>query len=785
MEHSVNRAWLLAILLMLCACADSGRELPATLPLPEPLTNPVSFSHDVKPILENKCLACHGCFDAPCQLKLETFEGLERGGHKLPAYGGMRTEAQQPTRLGLDAQNAAQWRSKGFHSLLEAQPDGISLLEKMLAHGKSRPFTANEKLPEKLDISIARSNTCVANSDEFDEFAKKHPWAGMPFGTSGLTDTEFATLTGWLRQGAPNDSVTRPLTSDEQQAVANLEKLFNGSSNREQLVARWLYEHLFLAHLYFSDISGEVRFFELVRSKTPSGKPIEVIATVRPNDDPQQEFFYRVRPIQDTIVHKRHITYQVNAEKIARIKTLFFSGNWEVAQLPAYNYRERSNPFATFSAIPAHARYQFMLDDAEYFTRTFIRGPVCRGQIATDVIRDHFWTLFQHPAHDLYITDAEFREQATPLLALPGQDDDLVGAKENWNRYRDKRNDYQSLRNRSYNRLQPQGASLQHIWDGDGFNHNALLTIFRHHDSASVVQGLVGAVPETIWWMDYPLFERTYYELVVNFDVFGNVAHQLQTRLYFDLIRNGSELNFLRLIPDGQRSEILNSWYQGMGKWKLDYTYENVDDTAPSAVNYLTREPQAELALMLLDTFAPINRMATDPINRCQGNHCGRADQAPWIQAADRTLAALSARPASQLPGILQLPETSFLRVVDEHGERTLYTLIRNRAHSNVAFLTGENLRYLPEQDTLTIYPGIVGSYPNFMFEVPATLLPVFAQSLAVAADEQTFEQLVTRWGIRRTHPQFWQYFHDLSEHIREREPLEAGVLDMNRYENL
>ncbi|MBP9614627.1 MAG: fatty acid cis/trans isomerase, partial [Thiopseudomonas sp.] len=40
-------------------------------------------------------------------------------------------------------------------------------------------------------------------------------------------------------------------------------------------------------------------------------------------------------------------------------------------------------------------------------------------------------------------------------------------------------------------------------------------------------------------------------------------------------------------------------------------------------------------------------------------------------------------------------------------------------------------------------------------------------------------------WGIRRTHPQFWQHFHDLSEHIREREPLEAGVLDMNRYENL
>ncbi|WP_346657193.1 fatty acid cis/trans isomerase [Pseudomonas sp. SWRI154] len=34
--------------------------------------------------------------------------------------------------------------------------------------------------------------------------------------------------------------------------------------------------------------------------------------------------------------------------------------------------------------MPAQARYQFMLDNAENFVRTFIRGPVCRGQIATD-----------------------------------------------------------------------------------------------------------------------------------------------------------------------------------------------------------------------------------------------------------------------------------------------------------------------------------------------------------------------------------------------------------------
>jgi len=44
---------------------------------------------------------------------------------------------------------------------------------------------------------------------------------------------------------------------------------------------------------------------------------------------------------------------------------------------------------------------------------------------------------------------------------------------------------------------------------------------------------------------------------------------------------------------------------------------------------------------------------------------------------------------------------------------------------------------------------------------------------------------VVQRWGIRRSHPEFWRYFHDLSAHIRETEPVEAGVLDMNRYQNL
>ncbi|MCZ3018991.1 fatty acid cis/trans isomerase, partial [Acinetobacter baumannii] len=95
-----------------------------------------------------------------------------------------------------------------------------------------------------------------------------------------------------------------------------------------------------------------------------------------------------------------------------------------------------------------------------------------------DVIRDNFWTLFQHPDHDLYITDARYRGQATPLLAMPGQNDDVGSVLSLWLAYRDKRNEYEVLRRDNYADLPAPGWSSQ--WHG---NDIALLSIFRHFDS--------------------------------------------------------------------------------------------------------------------------------------------------------------------------------------------------------------------------------------------------------------------------------------------------------------
>jgi Fatty acid cis/trans isomerase (CTI). len=209
-------------------------------------------------------------------------------------------------------------------------------------------------------------------------------------------------------------------TNEEQQLIADWEAFLNQRDLKHQLVARWLYEHLFLAHLYLDkgQDSKPAHFFKLHRSTTPPGEPIKPVPTDRPNGMPPENFWYRIAPVPGTLVHKTHITFGLAKDKLARTKEHFFSTDWSVETLPGYGYEQRADPFVTFSAIPARARYQFMLDEAEYFVRTFIRGPVCRGQVSTNVIRDHFWAVFQASEQDLYITDNNYRAQVSDLVGL-------------------------------------------------------------------------------------------------------------------------------------------------------------------------------------------------------------------------------------------------------------------------------------------------------------------------------------------------------------------------------
>ena len=752
------------------------------------LAEDIVYSSHIKPIIDTKCVVCHACFDAPCQLVLTHVDGLARGASKQPVYDGLRISPVQPTRLFVDATSTRRWRDRSFFSVLPEGRRGDSAaeesaLEQLLLMHKESNFEPNSRLPENMEIGLKRKNFCPSR-DEMEEYKEAFPDGGMPLAVTGLTDTERKTLLEWTGQGARFDSPAVHLSAPVQQEILTWEDFLNHSSPRRRLLARWLFEHLFMAHLHFRGVDGE-RFFQLVRSSTPSGKPIRVVATRRPNDDPGMPFFYRLYPVEGTIVHKTHVTFALDKGLLDRINRLFLENDWSIERLPGYTADERSNPFQTFASIPAVARYRFMLDHAEYFVRTFIRGPVCHGQIATDVIREQFWVFFQTPDSDLYLASSEYREQVTPLMDIAGIEQDLLEGAKTWFSVKDQYDLYSGMREAAYEDPGQTGASLSDIWDGGGENSNALLTVFRHHDNASVHKGLIGDYPLTVWWMDYSLFERGYYNLVVNFDVFGSVSHQTQTRLYFDLIRNDAERNFLRLLPPKARQSLIDEWYQGTAQLKLMTSYQQVSTRKPSGIRYETDDPKRELLDRMIEGFSGVNERP-DAINRrdLRGGQSGHDSLSS--QRNVRALRRITARQASVLPAVKYLPDVSFLRVFDGSGTYEIYTLIRNRMHSNVAFMFAEDLRYMPEQDTVILYPGVLASYPNFIFNVDSGEVDDFVDALVAVKDERMFEETVIRkWGVRRTHPRFWELFHGLTDYLQEHDPIEAGVMDMSRYENL
>jgi hypothetical protein len=779
-------ALLVATLLCLgMTCAQPPPVELATLPGPTG-SEPISYVEQVKPVLENRCVVCHGCYDAPCQLQFASYEGLDRGATKQPIYQSSRLKAAPLTRLSLDAQTTAEWREKGFFSVLEhSGTEGYgSLLLNMLALGRARPVTPDARLPDDFPLAIDRKLSCPTET-EFETYSREHPLGGMPYGVAPLTNREIGVLSAWVQQGAPPPPAAPPISKTALEQVEQWEDFLNGTSLKHRITSRYLYEHWVFAHLYFQDLATGP-FFRIVRSSTPPGTPVAEIATRRPYDDPGVENpWYRLVPIESAIVHKTHIVYPIGEAKMRRLSELFLESAWEPTKLPEYDANAGSNPFATFAEIPARSRYQFLLDDAQYFVMTFIRGPVCRGQIAVSVIEDHFFVAFLDPDVDLSVVNKAFFEKTTDLLSLPGENESDLAIGRLWIKYNLAQRRYLAARKDFYNQQDPDGVgpSLDFLWDGDGNNRNAQLTVFRHFDNATVVKGFVGEIPKTAWVIDYPIFERIYYDLVANFDVFGNVGHQLSTRLYMDHLRMQSENIFLAFLPADRREEIRASWYVGAERDRSYRANKIVTMDHSTQIPFETQDVKTELIDMILARNPTITG-PPDLLNRCGDPPCDSPDATAIEKRAQRALQRITGVAGAW---VAELPEMAFLRVRsgNKSGVDASYTLVHNRAHTNVAAMFDEDKRLIPEQDTLTIVRGYLGSYPNLLFDVDVDHIDSFTQTLTSVENAADFEKLVDRWGIRRTSPRFWSTVDWIHEDARRRNPTEAGFFDFGRYKNL
>ncbi len=774
---------ILFLMLILSACSDKAPD-PISVKLP---TYKISYLSEIKPLLDKRCAVCHSCYNSPCQLKLNSFEGVDRGGSKKSVYNATRLSTMDPTRLFIDARNTEEWRRKEFHTVIESGfSDGLndSLMLQILNHKMKNPESTGEYRSEADDL------TCSETSIELDGYLSKHPNRGMPFGFPPLKQDEFELIAGWLAQGAhgPTDAEQQKLTTPKKPDVEQIvkwETFFNNNDPKYAMTARYIYEHLFLAHINFN--TGTKEYYELLRSTSPPGSPIDLINTVRPYDDPGVEtFYYRFRKIHSTIVHKTHMVFNLDDAQYKRFNELFVEPKWlQEPHLVDYDPVDSANPFGTFEQIPPRSRYQFLLDNSHYIIMTFIRGPVCRGQIALNVIQDHFWVMFQDPEHDLSVQYPAFLKLQKDNLIMPIDKGskfpvlDLIGNKYNkalWN--------YYDARQKFYMAHHFDGQGYDAIWKGNKASDSPVLTVYRHFDSASVHKGVLGDLPRTMWVMDYPLLERIYYALVAGFDVYGTLGHQLAVRLYMDGLREEGESYFLGFMPTEKRRPMMESWYKGVDSSNVVY----YDAGIPGKIIYKTEDPKREFIENIVNThILPEVGISFDRVNYLDAGKEFPPLPDKYESMADYLQAFQSvSKPGTEFFSLVNdfNANVVYIRIRKNDGTDAVVSMVINRWHDNVTFLFGEKSTLDPSKDNADFLEGFYGSYPNYFIDIQQDDLPDFFDLLANLAtfSYEEANKRFHKYGINRANKDFWEHYDWFQERFNQDQPVQSGLFDLNRY---
>jgi len=750
----------------------------------EVVSEKVDFLADVKPIFDKRCVPCHSCYNSACQLKLSSFEGADRGATKELVYDGERLFAQDPTRLFMDATTTEGWRDKHFYSVTEnSAKNGFnnSTMAYLLQQKMDTPLSIGKYRPESDELS------CAKDKEEVAEYLHKHPNRGMPYGFPALNKEEYKVVLNWLQQGAKGPSKAQQIaleraSSQAQVYIDKWEKFLNQKDPKHVVTARYLYEHLFIAHLHFPVEGDKEEFYELVRSKTAAPNKIKPIATVRPFDNPNtKEFYYRIRKIHSTIVHKTHIIFEMDDVQYADVEKLFIQTPWmEEPHVMDYDEVISANPFLTYAQIPPASRYQFLLNNAEYIIRTFIRGPVCKGQIALNVIHDHFWLMFVDPAKDYNVINPQFLLDEASDLSMPIERGNSMNVWDVFSdQYRDRFSDYI----RKLYSIKGEPIGLDSIWRGNRASDAPMLTVYRHFDSASVRKGVIGQLPRTAWVVDYPQLERIYYALVAGFDVFGNVSHQANIRRYMDYLRIEGELNFVSFLPDTLRYETIKSWYIG------DEAFKDLNDInlqSPSKMKYSGSDAMRVFIEKIVDEHLLKSVNIDFDHNYVRKNEVVSDSLPTQYNTSDDYLRAFRTlgRPKSAFKKLIDGSNSNVALIRIKHKGRpdSVYTIIINRWHDNVNSLFSEEERLDPTKDTADFIEGSMGSYPNFFLVVEDDEVSDFFELLENYEDTPEYMQKVMHYGVPRSDPDFWEHYDWFQEHFNAAQPIQSGLYDLNRY---
>ena len=738
----------------------------------------LSYTKDIQPIFNKRCVACHGCIGSPCNLKLTSYRGVERGAFSENPYG---SHLEAMPRTGMDVvQTTAEWRKRGFYPVLArggSAPQNLyrSLLYHMIEAGSvhNKPGFSRKVLMPLYTERYAHQ--CPVTPDALRTQLRQNPAAGMPFGLPSLDDADFRALRDWVASGSPGptDAELRAAgTVTDPAAVIAWEEFFNAPDKRSQLVARYIFDHVFLATIVLKESPGD--YFKLVRSKTPPGDaatnppaPVEIIDAPLPYSDPYayagvDRFYYRLRKMTAPIVQKNHFVWRLAQDDIGDLKALFLGPNWDEPERDAP--WGIGNPFLVYQAIPAEARYRFLLKNSELIVSGITYGPVCLGQTATFAVKDQFWVYFVDPKDDVSVLD--------PKLGL-----------ETWNTFMDRSllgNDtYEAAYGAALKKLRPKGYTIDSIWNGDRKNPNAWLTVLRHESNVSVMKGRQGGIPRSQWLMSYSGFERIYYDTVANFEYWSGDIPKLETLVFFNYLRQEFEDNFLLLLPEDERQKIRDDWTQGIGQIALDLEpFAGAEQ--PTRVKTDKRDPLLSLDEDIQKHMGEVVSGPVDTLNpHIKPDVSLRAQiesYDDWIKAAS----LLTQTHAYKFPRYL--PSVILLKLTDG-DEARVYSLIANRVYATQYTILFQDGQARPHLYTMSIYPTLIGGFPNYFLEMDLKQAGDFLRGLRDVQSLADWNRLRDRYGILRNDPRFWATYDWFTQWNVENRGIDAGYLDLSYYD--
>jgi hypothetical protein len=851
------------------------------------------YLDQVQPILSKRCVTCHGCYEAPCQLNLQSYQGVRRGYDATPIYNMKRLESMPITQMN-EVYPLSKWRELTFlpvvanddepNSADQAKHWESSLFKTFLEKGSqyNQPGFPLTGPLEKLQNKFKENNNsqCTATSEQFEaHFQAKNPWkvvtadkyfldasvngkpsgAGMPFALPALAPEEMAILNTWMQNGArgPSEKAMKHLqTPHNPEVIKKWEQFLNTDSAQGRQTARYIYEHTYTAYLHFDENKGE--YFRIARMTKMADNSEGEIITKFPYQLPKEvpQFSYRLKKVTEAIVQKKMIVWRLNDKHLARLNELFFPPKQPWPQpIPEPQY-DSSNPFAYFAPIPAKIRARFLIENAYVVVASIAQGAVCLGSGATYGIRDHFWIWFLDPDSDVSVLKPKLGLSSWEILSTGrwSIDEQQMTDKEYagifghlWNKVQGLEHDVDAVKKvvkyyeqtskddvlylKAYERQlrlwleqqQPKrkGLKVSDIWDGlgdptykNGINPNAWLNVTRHERSTTVQRGPEGGAPGSIWVLSFSNFERIYYNLVVNYVPYGNLAMKMGSFRIMTYTRMEAENLAISLLPIEARETIRHEYTKGIGwvasklfhpLWSLKPLDSEDGELPPrqtgtpelktlyaeakqESLNQGKSPKQAKVAAAYAAAYSLIDTTKNHLQKVSQADYKPNAVSGKQKKWEDNIREALMHKTKKE--NGVQYPEyfpsIAYLKINNPEGKPWVYSIIVDRAYRSNDIISTESLTREPDLDLLTLYRGFVGAYPNVFFELNENQSSTFISDIKEINSQPTWKDLVGKYGISRNSPDFWPFFdwiHAFKANPHPGvEPVMQGIVDVGQY---